>query len=715
MSRFWLLLLVAMTFAAPPAQSGRLVYPKVRTVDVVDDYHGTTVADPYRWLENLDGEETAAFVKAENELTFGFLESVPGREGIIRRLTELWNYERSSVPYPIGGRYVFSKNDGLQNQAVFYTLDRLDGKPEVLIDPNNLSADGTTALACLAFSSDGRYMMYGVSESGSDWRIFHVRDLTTGEDLPDELRWIKFTSAAWHPSGKGFYYSRFDAPAEGRALEDQNRFQKICYHEVGTPQSDDRLVYERPDNPDLGVDAQITDDGRFLLVSFAEGTDRRAGWAVADLGRRSDQPLPFLPAGEAQYRFLGNVGDRLYFATDKDAPRFHVVEMTYGAPASKETRVVVPEGDGVIIEGRIVHDQIVLHSLVDVKSKITIHGRDGRFVKEVALPVMGSLEDYTYQPLEALGGLIGRPDGDEFFFEFSSWTYPGTVFRYDFRTGEAEPLWAPKVDFDPSGYETKQVSYPSADGTMIPMFIVHRKGIKLDGSNPTYIYAYGGFNINMTPAFRPYLPVWLDMGGVFAVPALRGGGEYGEAWHQAGILEKKQNGIDDFIAAAEYMIHEGYTKPEKLAIGGGSNGGLMVGAFLAERPELVRGVICAVPVADMLRYHRWTIGWAWATDYGTSDDPDQFKYLYAYSPLHNLKPGTSYPATLILTADHDDRVVPSHSFKFAAALQAAQGGDQPILLRVETNAGHSAGKPTSKRIEERADQWAFLAAVLDMK
>ncbi|MFH1278237.1 MAG: prolyl oligopeptidase family serine peptidase [Candidatus Eisenbacteria bacterium] len=714
MLKRWTLTFAAALLVAAPALSGKIEYPEVRRTDVVDDYHGTKVADPYRWLEDLDSDETAAFVEAQNEITFRFLGAEPSREAIARRMTELWNYERYTIPYPLGGRYVFGKNDGLQNQSVLYSLDRLDGEPEVLLDPNTLSEDGTVALAGLAFSDDGRYMMYGVSESGSDWQTFHVRDLAKGKDLEDELRWIKFAAAAWDPSGNGFYYARFDEPAEGKDFEEQNRNQKIYHHTVGTPQEMDRLVYARPDDPDLGLDVAVTPDGRFLLVTFAKGTDRRAGLAIADLRKRMDIPLPLLPVLEAGYRFAGNVGNKLYFATDRDAPRFRVVEIDYGKPGYEHWRDVVPEGGGVIIEAKVIHDQLVVHTLVDVKSKLTIYDRDGTMVKDVALPVPGSVEEYSHGSLESLGGLIGRPDGNEFFFDFGSWTYPNTIFRYDFIEGRAEPLWAPEVDFDPSAYETKQVFYPSRDGTKIPMFIIHEKRLEMAGDLPTHIYAYGGFNINMTPYFRPYHVVWLEMGGVLAVPSLRGGGEYGEPWHRAGILEKKQNGIDDFIAACEYMIAEKYTRPDKLSIGGGSNGGLMVAAVLEQRPDLVGGVLCAVPVADMLRYHLWTIGWAWAPDFGTSDDPEQFRFLRAYSPLHNLKPGTSYPATLILTADHDDRVVPSHSFKFAAALQAAQGGDGPILLRVETKAGHGAGMPTSKRIQERADRYAFLASVLDM-
>lgn len=714
MCKLGFLMLAAASLVAPPALSGRIDYPEVRRTDVVEEYHGTKVADPYRWLEDLGSDETAAFVEAQNEVTFRFLENAPSRGAITRRMTEVWNYEKYTTPYPLGGRYVFAKNDGLQNQSVLYSLDRLDGEPEVLLDPNELSEDGTVALSSLAFSEDGRYMMYGLSESGSDWQTFRVRDLRTGEDLEDVLRWIKFAAAAWHPNGGGFYYARFDAPAEGEAFEERNRNQKVYFHALGTPQEEDRLVYARPDDPDLGFDLEVTDDGRYLLVTFAKGTDRRAGLAVADLRKSLDIPLPFLPVLEARHRFAGSAGEKLYFVTDRDAPRFRVVEIDLRNPERENWREVVPEGEGVLVEAKVVHDHLVVHSLVDVKSKLTLHDLDGTVVKEIALPVPGSVEEYSYGALQHLGGLIGRAGGEEFFFDFSSWTYPNTIFRYDFSSGRAEPLWAPEVDFDPAAYVTEQIFYPSRDGTKIPMFVIHRKGLEQDGDLPTHVYGYGGFNINMNPYFRPYHVVWLEMGGVLAVPALRGGGEYGEPWHRSGILEKKQNGIDDFIAACEYMIAEKYTRPERLSIGGGSNGGLMVGAVLAQRPDLVGGVLCAVPVADMLRYHLWTIGWAWAPDFGTSDDPEQFRFLRAYSPLHNLKAGTIYPPTLILTADHDDRVVPSHSFKFAAALQAAQGGEGPILLRVETKAGHSAGMPTGKRIQERADRYTFLAEVLDM-
>jgi prolyl oligopeptidase len=680
-----------------PVQA-QIEYPETKKVDVVDDYHGTEVPDPYRWLEDLDSEATRAWIEAQNAVTFDYLDGIGVQAPIRERLTELWDYPKYSAPFKEGGRYFFYKNEGLQDQPVVYVQEALDAAPRVLIDPNTLSEDGTVALSGLYVSDDGERAVYSLSESGSDWRTFKVRDVTTGEDLDDTLEWIKFSGATWGPDGEGFYYSRYDAPAEGEELEQVNKAQQLYYHRLGTPQRDDRLVYERPDDPEMGFGAVVTDDDRYLVITAWKGTDRRNDVYYKDLQAEDAAIQPLLDDFDASYSFIGSDGATFYFLTDKDAPNKRVVALDVDTGAVTE---LIPESEAVLQRVSLVNDQFVVQALQDVKARLTIHERDGVLVEEIALPTLGSVS-----------GISGERGDTEMFYTFTSFTYPPTIFRYDFTTGESTVFRQPEVNFDPDQYTTKQVFYESKDGTPVPMFIVHKKGLALDGQNPTYLYGYGGFNVSVTPRFSISNLVWMEMGGVYAVPNLRGGGEYGEAWHEAGMLENKQNVFDDFIAAAEYLIAEGYTAAPKLAIGGGSNGGLLVGAVLTQRPELFGAAIPAVGVLDMLRYHTFTIGWAWVSEYGSSEDPEQFEWLYAYSPLHNVEPGTEYPPTLITTSDHDDRVVPSHSFKFAATMQAAQAGTNPVLIRIETKAGHGAGKPTSKIIEEQADKWAFLAHVL---
>jgi prolyl oligopeptidase len=697
MRRLLLTLLVAGLLAAPTAAQ-EITYPETKKVEVVDDYHGTEVPDPYRWLEDLDSEETRAWIEAQNAVTFDYLDGIGVQAPIRERLTELWDYSKYSAPFKEGGRYFFYKNEGLQDQPVVYVQEALDAAPRVLIDPNTLSEDGTVALSGLYVSDDGERAVYSLSESGSDWRTFKVRDVATGEDLDDTLEWIKFSGAAWGPDGEGFYYSRYDAPEEGEELEQVNKAQKLYYHRLGTPQGEDRLVYERPDDPEMGFGAGVTDDDRYLVIIAWKGTDRRNNVYYKDLQAEDAAIQPLLDAFDASYSFIGNDGATFYFLTDKDAPNKRVVALDVETGAMTE---LIPESEAVLQSVSLINDQFVVQALEDVKARLTVHERDGALVEEIALPTLGSVS-----------GISGERGDTEMFYTFTSFTYPPTIFRYDFTTGESTVFRQPEVDFDPDQYTTKQIFYESKDGTQVPMFIVHKKGLALNGQNPTYLYGYGGFNISVTPRFSISNLVWMEMGGVYAVPNLRGGGEYGEAWHEAGMLENKQNVFDDFIAAAEYLIAEGYTAAPKLAIGGGSNGGLLVGAVLTQRPELFGAAIPAVGVLDMLRYHTFTIGWAWVSEYGSSEDPEQFEWLHAYSPLHNVEPGTAYPPTLITTSDHDDRVVPSHSFKFAATMQAAQAGPNPVLIRIETKAGHGAGKPTSKIIEEQADKWAFLAHVL---
>ena len=689
-----------------------ITYPPARKVDVVDDYHGTKVADPYRWLEDVDSPETRSWVEAENRVTFAYLEQIPERERIRRRLTALWDYPKYGAPFKKGGRYFFFKNSGLQNQAVLFAQPSLTAEPQVLLDPNTLSADGTVALSILAFSEDGRTMVYGTSGSGSDWQEFRVRDVTTRQDKSDHLKWIKFSSAAWTHDGAGFFYSRYPEPAAGAdAMLDVNRNQKVYYHKLGTEQSADRLIYERPDHPDWGFGVEVSADGRYAVYSVWLGTDRRNRVYYQDLGDpkkpRLDAPVVrLLDEFDASYGFVGNSGPVFFFQTDNAAPRTRIVAVDTRTPQPSAWRELVPQANDPIEGSQIVHNTFVVRYLHDAASQLRLFALDGKPTGggEVKLPTLGSIAQVT-----------GEPRDDEMFYSFTSFLYPTTVFRHDFKTGVSTVFKAPEIAFDPSSYETVQVFYRSKDGTRAPMFLTHKKGLKRDGSNPTYLYGYGGFNVNMTPGFSIGVLAWLEMGGVYAQAVLRGGAEYGEEWHQAGMLDRKQNVFDDFIAAAEYLIAEGYTSPPKLAIGGGSNGGLLVGAVLNQRPELFGAAIPAVGVMDMLRFHKFTIGWAWVTEYGSADSVAQFPALYRYSPIHNMKPGTKYPPTLITTADHDDRVVPGHSFKYAATIQATQAGPAPVLIRIETKAGHGAGKPTAKIIEEQTDRWAFLVHNLRMQ
>jgi prolyl oligopeptidase len=687
-----------------------ITYPPARKSDVVDDYHGTKVADPYRWLEDVDSPETHAWVEAENRVTFAYLEQIPERERIRKRLTALWDYPKYGAPFKKGGRYFFFKNSGLQNQAVLYTQRSLTGEPEVLLDPNALSADGTVALSILAFAEDGRTMVYGTSGSGSDWQEFRVRDVTTKQDKSDHLKWIKFSGAAWTHDGAGFFYSRYPEPAAGvDPLLDVNHNQKVYYHKLGTDQSADRLIYERPDHPDWGFGVEVSADGRYAVYTVWLGTDRRNRIYYQDLGApnapKLDAPVVrLLDAFDASYGFVGNNGPVFFFQTDNAAPRSRIVAVDTRNPDARSWRELVPQAADPIEGSQIVHNTFVIRYLHDAASVLRLFALDGTPAGDVKLPTLGSIASVT-----------GEPKDDEMFYAFTSFLYPTTIFRHDFKTGQSSVFKAPEISFDASSYETVQVFYRSKDGTRAPLFLTYKKGLKRDGQNPTYLYAYGGFNVNMTPGFSIGVLAWLEMGGVYAQAVLRGGSEYGEEWHQAGMLERKQNVFDDFIAAAEYLIAEGYTSPPKLAIGGGSNGGLLIGAVLNQRPELFGAALPAVGVMDMLRFHKFTIGWAWVTEYGSADSVAQFPALYRYSPIHNMKPGTKYPPTLVTTADHDDRVVPGHSFKYAATLQATQAGPAPVLIRIETKAGHGAGKPTAKIIEEQTDRWAFLVHNLRMQ
>ncbi len=666
---------------------------------VVDIYHGQPVPDPYRWLEDLDSEQTRAWIEAQNRLTFDYLQRIPARQRLLERLTQLWNYEKYSQPFKEGGRYFYFKNDGLQNQSVLYTQESLEAEARVLLDPNTLSEDGTVALSGIAISRDGRYLAYGLSRSGSDWQEWKVRDIATGEDLLDHLRWIKFSGASWTLDGQGFFYSRYDEPPPGREYESANYFQKLYYHRLGTPQSEDILVYHRPDQKEWGFAGGVTEDGNYLIISVWRGTDPKNLLFYKDLRDPNLPVVELVREFEAEYSFVGNDGSRFWLLTDFQAPRRRLVAIDLDNPG--QLQEVIPEAEETLQGVSLINNQFVAFYLKDAYTQIKTFALDGTYLGEIPLPGLGSAS-----------GFGGKRHDTETFYTFTSFTTPPTIYRYDFTTGSSTLFRQPQVDFDPQAYEVQQVFYASKDGTRIPMFLVHRRGLARTGDHPTLLYGYGGFGISLTPSFSVGLVAWLEMGGVYAQPNLRGGGEYGEAWHQAGTKLNKQKVFDDFIAAAEWLMAHGYTNPSKLAIAGGSNGGLLVGACLTQRPDLFAAALPAVGVFDMLRFHKFTIGWAWVSEYGSPDNPEEFKALYAYSPLHNLKPGTAYPATLITTADHDDRVVPAHSFKFAAALQAAQGGSQPILIRIDTKAGHGAGKPTTKLIEETADRWAFLVQVL---
>ena len=686
-----------------PASGTAPSYPQTRTVAQQDVYHGTTVADPYRWLEDANSEETHAWVQAQNHLTQSYLGQIPAREAIRQRLTKLWNYERFSVPFKEGGRYFYSRNDGLQNQAVLYTMKTLADVPRQLLDPNTLAADGTVALAGLAVSPNGKYLAYSTAASGSDWNEIHVRDIDSGKDTGDHIKWVKFSQTAWLHDGSGFFYSRYDEPTEATKLAAVNYFQKLYFHKLGTPQSADTLVYERPDHKDWGFSAEVSEDGRYLIINGSQGTENKNRVFYKDLTRKGAPVVGLLEEFDAAYSFIGNDGPVFLFRTERDAPRGRIVAIDIRKPAVANWKQLVAESANTMVSASLVNNQLVVDYLSDAHSLVKVFDLKGKPLHDIELPGIGSA-----------GGFGGKRGDSETFYSYTSFTTPTTIYRHDLKTNKSSVYRQPRVDFDPSAFEVRQEFYTSRDGTRVPMFIVAKKGIKHDGSNPTYLYGYGGFNISLTPAFSVANLAWLEMGGVYVVPNLRGGGEYGEAWHAAGTKLQKQNVFDDFIGAAEWLIEHKITSPAKLAIGGGSNGGLLVGATMTQRPELFAAAIPQVGVLDMLRFHKFTIGWAWTSDYGSSDNAEEFKALFKYSPLHNLKQGGCYPATMITTADHDDRVVPAHSFKFAAAAQAAQGAAAPILIRIDSKAGHGAGKPTSKQIDEVTDRWGFLSRALKM-
>ena len=682
------------------AKGDTLSYPDSKPGKTVDTLHDIKIPDPYRWLEDLNSEQTSAWVKAQNSLTDSYLDTIPGRKALENHLTKLWNVERLGVPSFEGGYYFFSKNNGLQNQSVLYSTKSLDLEPTVLLDPNNLSRDGTVALNSYEVSPNGKYLAYSTSASGSDWVEWKVREISSGKDLPDHLKWSKFSGASWAKNSKGFYYGRFPTPTNGEEMMAQNIHKKIYFHEIGKPQSEDLLVYERPNQPKQGLYAWITEDGKYLLIQVSQGTDTKNGLFYKDLSNPTSKVIELLSDFNASYDFITNLGSKFIIRTDLNAPKQKVISIDINEPLSDRWQTIIPESTETLRSVSHIGGLFIANYLKDARTEIRRFKTDGNSLPPVKLPGLGTAT-----------GFGGKSDQNETFYYFTSFTSPGAVYRYDVTKNASTLLKAPQTQFNRDHYEARQIFATSRDGTKIPMFIVSKKNLKLDGNNPTLLYAYGGFNISLRPSYSPATIAWLDLGGIYVMANLRGGGEYGEEWHEAGMKLKKQNVFDDFIACAEHLISNKFTSSKKLSIAGGSNGGLLVGACMVQRPELYGACLPAVGVMDMLRFHKFTIGWAWQAEYGKPDDPKDFKNLLNYSPYHNLKPN-NYPATMVITSDHDDRVVPSHSYKFAAALQSAQNDSAPTLIRIESKAGHGAGTPTSKRIEAIVDKYAFLAKAL---
>ena len=700
--RGWLcgttLIAAAAAAALAAGTAPNLSYPAAQRSNHIDTYHGTHVADPYRWLENIDSPQTRAWVEAEGKLSSDYLHAIPGRQSIVERLTQIWNFERWSAPEHAGSTWLYSHNNGLQNQSVVMAAADPAAPARVLLDPNTLIKDGTVALRELVASRDGKLVAYAMSDAGSDWQIWRVRDVASGKDTPDEVHWSKDGSATWRHDGSGFYYARFGEPKSGQALKEANVYEKLYFHQLGTPQSADTLVYERTDDPNWYVGAQVSDDGHYLVVFANHGDEVQNTLLVQDLTTPGAPIVPIISEPKAVYTFVGNVGSTLYIESDDGAPHYRVIAIDLAHPQPTDWRTVVPETSDTIDTVTMVGGQIIVQYLKDAHSAVRRFAPDGTLLGEVKLEGFGTA-----------GGFAGHPEDTTTFYTYSSFTTPPSVYQLDLKSGTSTLWRQPQLKgFTPSDFQTQQIFYRSKDGTRVPMFITARKGAKLDGSNPTILYGYGGFNISMEPGFAPAIATWLGLGGVWAMPNLRGGGEYGRAWHEAGMKTHKQNVFDDFIAAAEYLIAEHWTNPKRLAIRGGSNGGLLVGATEEQRPELFAAAVPEVGVMDMLRFREFTVGKGWESDYGSVDNPEEFRALHAYSPLHNVKSGANYPPTLIVTSDHDDRVFPAHSFKFAAAMQHADPAGNPILLRVETRAGHGQGMPTTKRIEENADFDAFI-------
>ena len=678
-----------------------LKYPDTKKDNVKDNYFGTIVPDPYRWLENDTAEAVKEWVKEENKVTFGYLEKIPYRQKIKERLEKLWNYPKFSTPFKGGNNYFFFKNNGLQNQSVLYIQSGLDKEPELFLDPNKLSKDGTVSLSAYAVSNDGKYFAYGTASGGSDWNEFHVMDVASRKKLGDDLKWIKFSGIAWYKDG--FYYSRYPEPSKGQELVSSNEYHKVYYHKIGTDQSEDKLIFENKSEPKMTMNAQVTEDERFVVLYMSKGTSNNALY-VKDLKEPDSKWIHIVDNFENNYWVVDDIGNNLLVMTDKDAPMYRLVSIDPKNPGEKNWKTILPEQKNVLQSVSLIGGKIIAEYMQDASSHVYMYEYSGKPDGELKLPGIGTV-----------GGFSGKKEDKIAFYSFTSFTYPTTIFKFDADTKESAVFHKPDIDFNFANYLTKQVFYKSKDGTKVPMFIIYKKGLKLNGKNPAFLYAYGGFDISINPAFSISRLIFLENNGVLAIPNIRGGGEYGEAWHKAGMLNKKQNVFDDFIAAAEYLIKNKYTSPGKLAINGASNGGLLIGAVTNERPDLFKVAVPQVGVMDMLRYQKFTIGWAWVNEYGSSDDSSQFQYLYKYSPLENIKSGVNYPAILVTTADHDDRVVPAHSFKYIATMQEKYKGNNPVLIRIETRAGHGGGKPTSKIIEEQTDIWSFIFKNLNVK
>ena len=699
MRKMTLLLLMSVLFIACQ-NNNKMIYPKTKKVDTIDVYFNTEVADPYRWLEDDTSDETAEWVKAQNKVTQSYLNQIPQRKRLKERLTQLMNYEKIGTPFKKGERYFFYKNDGLQNQSVLYVQNSLDDEPKVFLDPNKLSDDGTIALANISFSKDAKYVAYTVSQSGSDWRNIYVMDSQTLEVIDGPIEWAKFTGASWR--GNGFYYSAYDAPEAGKEFSSVNENHKIYYHKVGTPQSEDQLVYANEKYPKRFYSAGVsTDEDLLFIYESGEGRGNALFLKPSD-----DLSSPLITMAENfnyQYYPIEVINNKIYIYTNYKAPKYRLMVTDVSKPQIENWKELIPETENVLSNAQVIGKQLILTYDQDASNKAYICHLDGKDIKEIKLPAIGSV------------GFSGNRDDKECFYSFTSFTQPGSTYTFDIEKNESVLYRSPQIDFNSDEFITQQLFFESKDGTQIPMFITHKKGLELNSNNPVYLYGYGGFNISLNPSFSVSRLPFLEQGGIYAQVNLRGGGEYGEDWHIAGTKKQKQNVFDDFISAAEYLIANKYTSTNKIAIVGGSNGGLLVGACMTQRPDLFQVAIPQVGVLDMLRYHKFTIGWNWASDYGTSEEsPEMFKYLLGYSPLHNLTKGVSYPATLITTADHDDRVVPAHSFKFAAALQEANDGKNPTLIRIDTKAGHGAGKPTEKVIEEQSDIYGFIMYHLGM-
>lgn len=680
----------------------RFEYPLTEKIDHFDEYFGTFISDPYCWLEDDKSSETAEWVKAQNEVTFGYLEKIPFRNKIQERLTQIWDYPKETAPYSKGGWYYYSKNDGLQNQYVVFRKESLDGEEQLVLDPNTFSEDGTISLTNFSPSDDGKYIGYGISRGGSDWNEFYVLDANTLENYEDHLKWIKFSGIAWY--GDGFYYSRYPEPASGQELSGMNLNNKVYYHKMGDKQENDLLIYEDPANPNWGFSANVTDDQELLLLGIRESTKGNRLYFRKMKDERKDF-VKIVDYFDHSFYPVEHFNGTLYIMTDEDAPKYRLIAVDIDHPAKENWRTIIPEKEDVLTSVKIFGNRIIANYMKDAHDVIQLYDLEGEYIV-----------DLDNQFLGTIGGFRGKSSDTLTFYTATTFTTPATIYKYDIKNNISLEYSRPDIDFNPDLYDTKQVFYTSKDGTQVPMFIVHKKGIKMNGKNPALLYGYGGFNISLTPSFSLSRLILLENGFVFAMANLRGGGEYGEEWHQAGTKMNKQNVFDDFIAAAEYLINNKYTSAKKLAIQGGSNGGLLVGAVINQRPELFGVALPAVGVMDMLRYHQFTIGKYWAVDYGTSEDSQEmFDYLYAYSPLHNIRTDVNYPATLVTTADHDDRVVPAHSFKYIATLQEHYQGGNPVMIRIETKAGHGGGKPTSMIIEEYTDLWAFTMKNLSVK